>query len=61
MGSGEIMIKKLLDRDSDGEETWGERKELHRDGTFQYQRDAILNRSGNSLRKTPLNFRQDCK
>jgi len=29
--------KKLLERESDGEENWGEGKELYREGTFQCQ------------------------
>lgn len=61
MGNGEIMRKKLLDWNSGGEENWGEAKESYGEGTFQYQCDAILNKCGNLFRKTPLNFRQDCK
>lgn len=50
-----------MDRDSDGEENWGKGRELFWEGTFHYQHNAILNKCGNFLRKTPLNFRQDCK
>lgn len=35
MGSREIMRKKLLDRDSDGEEDWGEGMGLYWEGTRQ--------------------------
>lgn len=52
------LLHKSCDS-SDREENCGE--ELNQEGIYQYQCDAVLNKYGNFLSKTLLNFRQNCK